>query len=136
MIISWFTPSSPSLTSAFHGCFPCPSSLFLRKTVPSIVGVEKVILSPFLVVTKVIGIMVLALFIAVALTQLKIKEAPFYRIVFFFPNIMSIVVIGILWTFIYNPSMGLVNSGLEFLGLESLARPSFHPYGQELDYLC
>src|SRR5699024_6221791 len=77
----------------------------------------------FLVVTKVIGIMVLALFIAVALTQLKIKEAPFYRIVFFFPNIMSIVVIGILWTFIYNPSMGLVNSGLEFLGLESLARP-------------
>lgn len=123
MIISWFTPSSPSLTSAFHGCFPCPSSLFLRKTVPSIVGVEKVILSPFLVVTKVIGIMVLALFIAVALTQLKIKEAPFYRIVFFFPNIMSIVVIGILWTFIYNPSMGLVNSGLEFLGLESLARP-------------
>src|SRR5699024_12184813 len=37
----------PSLTSAFHGCFPCPSSLFLRKTVPSIVGVEKVILSPF-----------------------------------------------------------------------------------------
>lgn len=123
VIISWFTPSSPSLTSAFHGCFPCPSSLFLRKTVPSIVGVEKVILSPFLVVTKVIGIMVLALFIAVALTQLKIKEAPFYRIVFFFPNIMSIVVIGILWTFIYNPSMGLVNSGLEFLGLESLARP-------------
>src|SRR5699024_11513633 len=37
----------PSLTSAFHGCLPCPSSLFLRKTVPSIVGVEKVILSPF-----------------------------------------------------------------------------------------
>lgn len=77
----------------------------------------------FLVVTKVIGIMVIALFIAVALTQLKIKEAPFYQIVFFFPNIMSVVVIGILWTFIYNPSMGLVNSGLEFLGLESWARP-------------
>ncbi|WP_249870278.1 carbohydrate ABC transporter permease [Oceanobacillus saliphilus] len=77
----------------------------------------------FLVVTKVIGIMVLALFFAVALTQLKIKEAPFYRIVFFFPNIMSVVVIGILWTFIYNPSMGLINSGLEFIGLESWTRP-------------
>lgn len=77
----------------------------------------------FLVVTKVIGIMVLALFFAVALTQLKIKEAPFYRIVFFFPNIMSVVVIGILWTFIYNPSMGLVNSGLAFLGLEQFAKP-------------
>nr|CDQ30900.1 Lactose transport system permease protein LacF [Virgibacillus halodenitrificans] len=77
----------------------------------------------FLVATKVIGIMVMALFIAVALTQLKIKEAPFYRIVFFFPNIMSVVVIGILWTFIYNPSLGLINSGLEFIGLESWARP-------------
>ncbi len=77
----------------------------------------------FLVVTKVIGIMILALFFAVALTQLKIKEAPFYRIVFFFPNIMSVVVIGILWTFIYNPSLGLINSGLEFIGLESLAKP-------------
>lgn len=77
----------------------------------------------FLVVTKVIGIMILAMFFAVALTQLKIKEAPFYRIVFFFPNIMSVVVIGILWTFIYNPSLGLVNSGLEYLGLDSWARP-------------
>ncbi|MUK88960.1 ABC transporter permease subunit [Ornithinibacillus sp. L9] len=77
----------------------------------------------FLVVTKVIGIMILAMFFAVALTQLRIKEAPFYRIVFFFPNIMSVVVIGILWTFIYNPSLGLINSGLEFLGLESWTRP-------------
>ncbi|UOQ95425.1 sugar ABC transporter permease [Halobacillus shinanisalinarum] len=77
----------------------------------------------FLVATKVLGIMVLALFFAVALTQLKIKEAPFYRIVFFFPNIMSVVVIGILWTFIYNPSLGLVNSGLQFMGLEDWARP-------------
>jgi N-acetylglucosamine transport system permease protein len=77
----------------------------------------------FLVVTKVIGIMILAIFFAVALTQLKIKEAPFYRIVFFFPNIMSVVVIGILWTFIFNPNLGLINSGLEFLGLEAWAKP-------------
>lgn len=77
----------------------------------------------FLVITKVFGIMILAIFFAVALTQLKIKEAPFYRVVFFFPNIMSVVVIGILWTFIYNPTLGLVNSGLEFMGLGEWARP-------------
>ncbi|RYM05806.1 sugar ABC transporter permease [Sporolactobacillus sp. THM7-7] len=77
----------------------------------------------FLVVTKVIGIMILSLFFAVALTQLKIKEAPFYRIVFFFPNIMSVVVIGILWTFIYNPDLGLINSGLNKIGLGRLAKP-------------
>lgn len=77
----------------------------------------------FLVVTKVIGIMVLATYFAVALTQLRIKEAPFYRIIFFFPNIMSVVIIGILWQFIYNPDAGLVNSGLKAIGLEEWTRP-------------
>jgi N-acetylglucosamine transport system permease protein len=77
----------------------------------------------FLVITKVIGIMALAMYFAVAIMQMKIKEAPFYRIIFFFPNIMSVVVIGILWMFIYNPSLGLINSGLEAVGLENLTRP-------------
>lgn len=77
----------------------------------------------FLVLTKVVGIMVLATFFAVALTQLRIKESPFYRVIFFFPNIMSVVVIGILWSFIYNPDLGIVNSGLRAIGLEEWARP-------------
>lgn len=77
----------------------------------------------FLVVTKVLGIMLLATYFAVALTQLRIKEAPFYRVVFFFPNIMSVVIIGILWTFIFNPDLGLINSGLVMIGLEEWARP-------------
>ncbi|MDZ5710994.1 carbohydrate ABC transporter permease [Jeotgalibacillus haloalkalitolerans] len=77
----------------------------------------------FFVVTKVIGIMILSLFFAVALTQLKVKEAPFYRVVFFFPNIMSVVVIGILWQFIYEPDIGLVNGFLTSVGLESWTRP-------------
>lgn len=77
----------------------------------------------FLVVTKVIGIMILSTFFAVALTQLRIKEAPFYRVIFFFPNIMSVVVIGILWAFIYNPDLGLVNSGLKAIGLGDWVQP-------------
>ncbi|HEU5140102.1 MAG TPA: sugar ABC transporter permease [Bacillales bacterium] len=77
----------------------------------------------FLVVTKVIGIMILATYFAVALTQLRIKEAPFYRIVFFFPNIMSVVIIGILWQFIYNPGIGIINAGLKLVGLEEWTRP-------------
>ncbi|RKQ32527.1 carbohydrate ABC transporter permease [Oceanobacillus halophilus] len=77
----------------------------------------------FFVFTKVIGIMLLALFFAVALTQLRIKEAPFYRVVFFFPNIMSIVVIGILWQFIFDPDIGIINGLLTSIGLESWTRP-------------
>ncbi|ASN04672.1 carbohydrate ABC transporter permease [Virgibacillus necropolis] len=77
----------------------------------------------FLVFAKVFGIMILATYFAVALTQLRLKESPFYRIIFFFPNIMSVVVIGILWTFIFNPDLGLINSGLRAIGLESWTRP-------------
>ncbi|WP_226617732.1 carbohydrate ABC transporter permease [Cytobacillus firmus] len=77
----------------------------------------------FFVFTKVIGIMILSLFFAVALTQLRIKEAPFYRVVFFFPNIMSVVVIGILWQFIFDPDIGLINGLLTAIGLESWTRP-------------
>src|SRR5699024_6306003 len=76
-----------------------------------------------LVVTKVFFIMILATYFAVAMTQLRIKEAPFYRIIFFFPNIMSVVIIGILWQFIFNPKAGLVNSGLEAIGLGHIALP-------------
>lgn len=67
--------------------------------------------------------MILATFFAVSFTQLRIKEAPFYRIIFFFPNIMSVVIIGILWQFVFNPEAGLVNSGLEAIGLGHLAVP-------------
>ncbi|GGH76372.1 N-acetylglucosamine transport system permease protein [Pullulanibacillus pueri] len=77
----------------------------------------------FLVVTKVIGIMIIATFFAVALTQLKVKEAPLYRVIFFFPNIMSVVIIGILWQFIYNPDLGIFNTGLKAIGLGSWTRP-------------
>ena len=114
---SFFDWSGSSSNREFIG-FANYIKLFKDTIIP-----DTIIHDYFLVVTKTIGIMVLAMFFAVALTQLKIKEAPFYRIVFFFPNIMSVVVIGILWTFIYNPSLGLVNSGLEFLGLEEWAKP-------------
>lgn len=62
----------------------------------------------------------LAFFFAVCFTRLKIKGTGFYRIVYFFPNTLSIVVVGVLWMFIYNPSFGLLNGILEFLGLSPL----------------
>jgi len=66
----------------------------------------------FLVFWKVILIMLFAVFFAVALTRLKLKEYGFYRIVFFFPNIISVVVIGVMWSFIYNPTLGFLNKFL------------------------
>ncbi|MDU6853390.1 MAG: carbohydrate ABC transporter permease [Zhenhengia sp.] len=67
--------------------------------------------------------MILALFFAAALTQSKLKEKNFYRVLFFFPNVLSIVVIGVLFSNIYEPNMGILNSLLRGIGLNNLAQP-------------
>jgi N-acetylglucosamine transport system permease protein len=45
-----------------------------------------------------------------------------YQIVYFFPQLLSLVVIAVLWGFVYNPNTGLLNSGLRAAGLGTLAR--------------
>jgi len=43
-----------------------------------------------------------------------------YRNVFFFPALMSLTAVGLLWQFVYTPKMGLLNSLLRSIGLDSL----------------
>lgn len=76
----------------------------------------------FLVAVKVVFIMALAMAFAVVLTQFRIREAPFYRFVYFFPNVMPVVTTSILWVFIYSSKMGLINAFLEAVGKEEWAR--------------
>lgn len=63
----------------------------------------------------------LSLFLAVAITQSKLRERNFYRVVLFFPNILSMVVIGVLFTYVYDPSIGILKAFFELIGLEKLA---------------
>ncbi|MFC5449971.1 carbohydrate ABC transporter permease [Paenibacillus aestuarii] len=63
-----------------------------------------------LVIGKVIGFMIMSMFFAVALTRFNMKGAGFYRIVFFIPNVLSVVVVGVLWRYVYNPNLGFLNS--------------------------
>ena len=44
-----------------------------------------------------------------------------YKVLYFFPYVLSVSIVAVLWQFIFNPSIGLVNSALRFLGLGSLA---------------
>ncbi|MGD0610826.1 MAG: sugar ABC transporter permease [Anaerolineales bacterium] len=69
-----------------------------------------------------IAILVPAFIFALAF-QSKVLGANLYRIVFLFPNLMSVTVVAILWSFLYEPTMGPINSGLRLIGLDSLARP-------------
>ncbi|WP_254771419.1 carbohydrate ABC transporter permease [Psychrobacillus sp. OK028] len=51
------------------------------------------------------------------------KFAPALRVIYFIPVMVSISVIALLFSFIYNPQMGLLNSFLELIHLEELAKP-------------
>jgi N-acetylglucosamine transport system permease protein len=64
-----------------------------------------------------------ALVLAFMITQSKLPERAFYRTVFFFPSIISMAVISITWSFIFHPTMGLLNGFLEIIGLGHLAQP-------------
>lgn len=53
----------------------------------------------------------------------RVPGAGFYRVVFFFPQIIPAVIVGILWSYVYTPNVGLLNGVLRALGLEGLTRP-------------
>lgn len=47
--------------------------------------------------------------------------ARFLRAVYLFPQVISLVVVAILWMFIFNPSFGILNGALRAIGLEQWA---------------
>ena len=53
---------------------------------------------------------VFAIMFAAILTQEKIKGANIFRIVFYIPNILSVVVIAAIFSAIYDPKNGILNS--------------------------
>ena len=50
------------------------------------------------------------------------KLAPTLRSIYFIPTVISMTVVCLLFDFVYNPQMGLLNSFLEMIGLESLTK--------------
>ena len=70
-----------------------------------------------LVVAPIVTIAI-SLLLAFMVTQSKLKERGVYRTVFFFPSIVSMTIIGIVWSFIFHPRMGVLNKILVWIGLE------------------
>ncbi len=50
------------------------------------------------------------------------KAAPVLRSIYFIPTVISMTVVCLLFDFIYNPQMGLLNSFLNMVGLGDFAR--------------
>lgn len=75
----------------------------------------------FLIFVPGILMLVIALLFAYWIDQ-GLKGAGWYRVFFFFPNIVPTAATSILWLLIFSiTDMGLVNSVLRYLGLEPIA---------------
>jgi len=66
--------------------------------------------SILMIVLITIPTIALALLFAGILSRYKFRGQNFFRIVFYIPNILSIVVIAAIFSAIYDPSMGILNS--------------------------
>ncbi|MSS62334.1 carbohydrate ABC transporter permease [Velocimicrobium porci] len=66
--------------------------------------------SILLIVLVTIITMTLSLIFAAILSREKVKGQNFFRIIFYIPNILSVVVISAIFSAIYDPSQGLLNS--------------------------
>ncbi|MCC5036086.1 sugar ABC transporter permease [Streptomyces sp. WAC 00631] len=49
-----------------------------------------------------------------------VRGSAFYKIVYFFPQVLSIAIVALLFQFAYNPSNGAINAGLRAVGLDSV----------------
>ena len=63
--------------------------------------------------------------VGLALAMLLNKEIPGSRVFkasFYSPMVLSLVVCGLIWSWLYNPTGGLINNVLRGIGLDGLAR--------------
>ncbi|MGX7352361.1 hypothetical protein RU97_GL001819 [Enterococcus canis] len=73
-----------------------------------------------LIVIVTVFTLALALIFASILTREKFKGMNLFRIIFYIPNILSIVVIAAIFSAIYDPTSGLLNNLFGALRLENL----------------
>ncbi len=62
-------------------------------------------------------------FLLAYIIYLKIKGAGFFKIAYFLPRLLSVIVVGFLWKLILNPYNGVLNVLLERVGLEAWQQP-------------
>lgn len=72
--------------------------------------------SVLLIVLVTVFTFSMALVFAYILSREKFKGQGFFRVIFYIPNILSVVVISAIFSAIYDPNTGLLNSFLNLFG--------------------
>lgn len=63
-------------------------------------------------------IVFISLLLAYLLNMKSYKENAWYKVIYFFTNVLSTVVVALLWAFIFDGSFGLLNGIIELFGLK------------------
>jgi raffinose/stachyose/melibiose transport system permease protein len=56
------------------------------------------------------------------LLNTRFRGSHIFRSIFYFPAVLSLAVVGLIWTWIYQPDLGLLNQILVALGLKAFTR--------------
>lgn len=74
----------------------------------------------------------IGLVLASLLGRKPLPGLTFFRTGLFLPQILSMVVVGVTWRWIFNPAFGPLNVGLRALGLDALTRTWLGDFGWAL----
>jgi multiple sugar transport system permease protein len=69
------------------------------------------------VLGSVPGSTIIAIGIAMLLAQ-RIRGISVWRTIYFLPSVVAPVAVAILWSFVFNPEYGLINTLLRYIGIE------------------
>lgn len=73
----------------------------------------------FIIFYSIIPLMI-GLMLSAVLTGQPIPGFTFFRTVFFLPQVISMVVVGVIWRWMFNPVSGPINQFLSLVGLDHL----------------
>jgi len=66
-----------------------------------------------------VSVIMISLLLAYALTNKEFPENRIYRNVFFLPNVLSTVIVALIFTFIFDGGFGMLNAVLRAIGLDT-----------------
>jgi ABC-type sugar transport system permease subunit len=75
----------------------------------------------WMIAALVVPVMI-GLLLAILLYRSPLRGKVFFRTVYFIPQVLSSVVVALIWNWIYNPNFGALNRILEAISLDALKR--------------